>query len=214
MSSIKSSTQREEHDTDDDMNNFMKKVATAAEQTIPDNNAHNRKQDCGPEILRLINICEEVVVRGNDDNTKEATNKINKQTARPIRTKKFVKGFKENEWDFIKSTRKGYTPKYTKTRNLDGNLVSDRGRAETLAKYFEQRQWHKTRQTPPEHNIPSNNLLETNLNMRTDDFDAQELNFAINLFKNNKSPGQNRVTAELIKALDEDNKPHLRIETS
>ena len=28
-------------------------------------------------------------------------------------------------------------------------------------------------------------------------------------FKNNKSPGQNRVTAELIKALDEDNKSHL-----
>ena len=54
-----------------------------------------------------------------------------------------------------------YTPKYTKMRNLDGNLVNDRERAETLATYFEQRQWHKTRQTPPEHNIPSNNMLET-----------------------------------------------------
>ena len=68
-------------------------------------------------------------------------------------------------------------------RNLDGNLVNDRERAETLAKYFEQRQWHKTRRTPPEHNIPSNNLFETNLDIRTDDFDAQELNFAINLSK-------------------------------
>ena len=58
-------------------------------------------------------------------------------------------------------------------RNLDGNIVNDRERAETLANYFEQRQWHKTRQVPPEHNIPSNNLLETNHNTRTDDFDIQ-----------------------------------------
>ena len=76
-----------------------------------------------------------------------------------------------------KEHQKGYTPKYTKMRNLDGNLVNDRERAETLATYFEQRQWHKTRQTPPEHNIPSNNLFETNLNIRTDDFDIQELFF-------------------------------------
>ena len=59
-------------------------------------------------------------------------------------------------------------------RNLDGKLVIDRERAETLATYFEQRQWHKTRLTPPEHNIPSNNLFETNLNIRTDDLDIQE----------------------------------------
>ena len=139
----------------------------------------NRKQDCEPEILRLIKIRKEVVIEGNNDNIKEITTII-KQTARRIRTKKFVKGFKQSKWDLIKNTQKGYTPKYTKMRNLDGNLVNDRERAETLANYFEQRQWHKTRQTPPEHNIPSNNLLEINLNIRTDDFDIQELNFAIN----------------------------------
>ena len=78
-------------------------------------------------------------MRGNDENTKEITTII-KKTARRIRTKRFVKGFKENRWDLIKNIKKGYTPKYTKMRNLDGNLVNDRERAETLAKYFEQRQ--------------------------------------------------------------------------
>ena len=91
-------------------------------------------------------------MRGNDDNVKEIT-QIIKNTARRIRTKKCVKGFKENKWDPIKNTKKGYTLKYTKMRNLDGNLVNDR-EAETLATYFEQRQWHKTRLTPPGHNIP------------------------------------------------------------
>ena len=94
-------------------------------------------------------------------------------------------------------------------RNLDGNLVNDRERAETLATYLKQRQWHKTRQMPPEHNILSNNLFETNLNIRTEDFDTQDLNSQIKPFKNNKSPGQNRATAELIKAFGEDNKSHL-----
>ena len=187
-----------------DINSFMKEIATAAEQTIPDSNVHNRKQDCDPEILRCIKIRKDVAKRRNDDNIKE----IIEKTARRIRTKKFVKGFKE-KWDLIKNIKKGYTLKYTKMRNLDRRLVNNRERAEILANYFEQRQWHKTRQTPPEHNIPSNNLPETNLNIRTDDFDIQELNLAINFLKNNKSPGQNRITAELIKALDEDNKSHL-----
>ena len=118
------------------------------------------------------------------------------------------KGFKENKWDLIKNTKKGYTPKYTKMRNLDGILVNDRERAETLANYSEQRKWHKTRQTPSEHEIPSNNLFETNLNIRTDDFDAQEVTFATYSLKNNKSPRQSRVTAELIKALDEGDKSY------
>ena len=58
----------------------MKKIATAAEQTIPDNKAQSRQQDCDPEILRLINIRKEVVMRGNYDNIKDIT--TNHQTNR------------------------------------------------------------------------------------------------------------------------------------
>ena len=93
-------------------------------------------------------------------------------------------------------------------RNLGGNIVNDRERAETLANYFEQRQWHKTRQTPPEDNTPSNQQMETNRNSRTDDFDIQEMEQAINSFKKNKPPGQSRITAELIKTFDETSKSH------
>ena len=64
-------------------------------------------------------------MRGSDDNIKETT-KIIKKTARRIRTKKSVKGFNENKRDPINNTKKEHTPKYTKMRNLDGNLVNDR----------------------------------------------------------------------------------------
>ena len=94
-------------------------------------------------------------------------------------------------------------------QHLDGNLVYDREGAETLAKCFEQRQWHKTRQTPPKDNIPSSQLLELNQNIRTDDFDIQEMEQAMNSLNNNKAPGQNRITAELIQAPDETSKYQL-----
>ena len=117
-------TQLEEHDTDYNMNNFMKKKQQQPNKQylITKHIIENRTD---PEILRLINIRKEVVMRRNDDNTKEITKTI-KKTARQIRTNKFVKGSKENKWDLIKNTKKGYTPKYTKMRNLDGNLVNDR----------------------------------------------------------------------------------------
>ena len=164
---------------------------------MPEKQGNKKKQDCDPETHRLIKIRKDITMRGNDDNIKEITQFINK-TARRIRTKKFVKGLNKqtNKWYFVKCTKKGYPPKYTKMRNLDGNIVNDRERAETLANYFEQRQWHNTRQVPPEHNTPSNHLLETNQNTRTDDFDIQELEHAINPLKKNKSPGQQRITAE------------------
>ena len=60
-------------------------------------------------------------------------------------------------------------------QQFDGNLTNDRGRAETLTNYFEQRQWHKTRQTPPEDNVPSSQLFELSQNIRIDDFGLQEI---------------------------------------
>ena len=63
-------SQQEEHDSDDDMDKFMKNIATAAEQTIPDNKVPDRKQDCDPEILSRIRIRKEAVMRGSDDNIK------------------------------------------------------------------------------------------------------------------------------------------------
>ena len=86
-------SQQGEHDSDDDMNNFMKRIAIAAEHTMPDNKGYNTKQDCDPEILRFIKNWKDVM-RGNDDNIKQNT-KIIKKTARRIRTKKFVKGLKK-----------------------------------------------------------------------------------------------------------------------
>ena len=45
-------------------------------------------------------------MRGNDDNIKEIT-KIIKKTARRIRTKKFVKGFKETNGISYRTPKKG-----------------------------------------------------------------------------------------------------------
>ena len=79
----------------------MKSIAIAAERTMPDNRGTKRKQDCDPEIQRLIKIRKGITMRRNDDNIKEITTLI-KKTVRRIRAKQFVKGFEENKWDFVR----------------------------------------------------------------------------------------------------------------
>ena len=63
------------HDSEDAVNNFMKSRAIAAEHTMPDNQGYNRKQECDPEIFRPINVRKDIIMRGDDDNIKEITNK-------------------------------------------------------------------------------------------------------------------------------------------
>ena len=46
----------------------MKCIAIAAEHTMPDNRGTKRKQDCDPEIQRLIKIRKDITMRGNGDN--------------------------------------------------------------------------------------------------------------------------------------------------
>ena len=152
MSSISLSNHNKENTTQNIMNSFMKRIAIATEHTMPDNKGYNRKQSCDPETLRFIKIRKDVVMRGNDGNVKEIP-QITKKTARRIRTKKIAKGFKENTWDLIKNSKKD-THLNTQRCETSMEILLMTERAGTLANYLEQRQWHKTRQIPPEDNTP------------------------------------------------------------
>ena len=78
------------------MKAFMTSIAIAAEQVLPDTLERRRKQDCDPELQRLINIRKEIVKRGDDDEHVKDITKIIKKTARRIRAKRFINGFKED----------------------------------------------------------------------------------------------------------------------
>ena len=79
-------------------------------------------------------------------------------------------------------------------------------RPDTFADYFEKVQWARNndidqqRQEAPDVEP----IYDTEAEVKQDSFTKEELNEAISILKNNKTPGPNGVTSELIKLLDEE----------
>ena len=79
-------------------------------------------------------------------------------------------------------------------------------RPDTFADYFEKVQWARNdfidqqRQEAPDLEP----IYDTEAEVKQDSFTKEELNEAISRLKNNKTPGPNGVTLELIKSLNEE----------
>ena len=79
-------------------------------------------------------------------------------------------------------------------------------RPDTFADYFGKVQWARNndidqqRQEAPDLEP----IYDTGAEVKQDSFTKEELNEAISRLKNNKTPGPNGVTSELIKLLDEE----------
>ena len=89
-------------------------------------------------------------------------------------------------------------------KNERGELVNYRVRPDTFADYFEKVQWARNgqidqhRQEAPD----SEPIYDTEAEVKQDPFTKEEFNGAISRLKNNKTPGPNGVTSELIQLLD------------
>ena len=115
---------------------------------------------------------------------------------------------KKNLWRAVKDMKRKYTPSYIKMKNKDGIHVPLNKRAEAIADYLEKEHW-----TNDENGDMPNNQHIGNSNIHCDDqpFAIEELNEAIKLSKNNKQPGPDNITMELLKWLDHENRNLLLI---
>ena len=120
--------------------------------------------------------------------------------------------FKEMEWDPIKYFKKGYTAKFTNLKNERGELVNDRRRPDTFADYFEKIQWARNEQIDQQRQETPDTepIYDTEAEVKQEPFTKEELNDAISRLKNNKTPGPNRATSELIKLLSGEAREKLR----
>ena len=106
--------------------------------------------------------------------------------------------------------KKGYTPDHTNLINEHGNVVNDRMRPDTFADYFKQIQWAPNEDLDLELEVdrqlfePEEPIHDTQAEVRQDSFTREELDVAIGKLKNNRGPGPNRVTPELIKLLGDE----------
>ena len=106
-------------------------------------------------------------------------------------------------------------PKFTNLRDDRGKLVNDRMRPNTFADFFERTQWAKNLDLEEEleqqiaQGINQAPIYETEAEVKQESFTREELDRAISRLKNNKTPGPNRVTSELIKLLEEEGRHKL-----
>ena len=113
------------------------------------------------------------------------------------------------KWEGLKAARKTFQPKRVKFRNAEGNLIKESDFASEAARYLSEVQW-----APPNHaelnaDHESQKLYNGGNTMIDSNFSLQELNKVIGAQKNNKAPGPDNCTAELIKWLDQDNRGKL-----
>ena len=96
--------------------------------------------------------------------------------------------------------------KFTILKNERGKLGNDRMRPGTFADCFEKVKWARNNEIDQQRQEAPviEPIYDTGAEVKQDSFTKEELNEAISRLKNNKTPGPNGVTSELIKLLDEE----------
>eukprot|EP00972_Heterocapsa_arctica_P023838 3512678-Heterocapsa_arctica.AAC.1 len=117
-----------------------------------------------------------------------------------------IANFLEDKWGPIELYKKGYIPKHAKLKNLAGQIVNVRQRADTFANYYEQRTMDKCPNITSHRRNKHNTLFPTIADISAEPFSIEELEDVIRNFKNNNAPGPSGVPIEAVKLLDIDSK--------
>jgi hypothetical protein len=107
------------------------------------------------------------------------------------------------KWQGVKDLKREPQPQFIRLRDLNGELVAPKDRAETIATYLEQKHWNN----PSEHTMPRSDALQR----LQDQFDVGqftllEFDQALKTTKNNKQAGPDGIAMELFKWMDAENR--------
>ena len=196
-------------ETSKDVGNFADAIKKAAIETPNIKPSRGKRQDCDPEMATLIEQRLQALSQHKEDETKLITKAINKLAAQK-RTKAQLDEFYAGNWTSVKRARMGFVPGHTKLRNQRGEIVNDRLRADTFAKYYEEVHWAPDNtQNDTDLETKQEPIHSTCNDIDTDEITIGVLDMAIKQLKRNKAPGPDGTTAELYKWLDPDNRATL-----
>ena len=112
------------------------------------------------------------------------------------------------KWQGIKDEKRQLQPSYTKLKDVKGQRVKYGQEAQAKAEYLGEVQWKQKEKADPKRN--PRKIISKDLQIRTEEITIKELRKTIRKLKNNKTPGTDRVTVDMIKALDKQNLEILR----
>ena len=97
-------------------------------------------------------------------------------------------------------------PHFIHMKDMHGKFVAPKDRAETIAKYLEEKHWHNTNTLTVERQEKLQ-ALEGAFNV--DCFSHEEFEAALKSMKNNKQPGPDSLTMELFKWMNKQNRARI-----
>ena len=197
------------NETSKDVGNFTDAIKTAAIETLSIKPSKGKRQDCDPEMATLSEQRLQAVPQHKEDETKLITKAIKKSAAQK-RTKPQLDELYAGNWTSVKRARMGFVPGHAKLRNQSGEIVNDRLRANTFAKYYEETHWASdSTQNDPDLETKQEPRHSTCSDINTYGITIEELDMAIKQFKRNKAPGPDGTIAELYNWLDPDKRATL-----
>ena len=102
------------------------------------------------------------------------------------------------EWSQIRKCRKGFAPKPSKLKNMQGEVVESTQRADTMAEYFERVQWA----VRPMTDIPTARAcLGEVLNVNLGPVTSEEISTAAGHLRKNRATGDDEIPGEFWRAI-------------
>ena len=104
------------------------------------------------------------------------------------------------EWSQIRKCRKGFAPKPSKLKNLEGEVVDSSKRADTMAEYFERVQWAVRPMTEVQ---PDRRCMGGLLDVNLVPISHEEVCIAVKRLRKNRAAGVDEVPGEFWRAITE-----------
>ena len=147
----------------------------------------------------------------NENNQRNEAQTLERQIRRQVRIdrRKHIKYQLEEidaqgyKWNGLKRLRRKFVPRHSKFKDKDGNYITEENFVNAAAEYLSSVQWKKPEGHEPEQPSP---LSRVGAQVTATEWEPHELDTAI---KNNKTPGPDEITPELLKWLSSVNRGRL-----
>ena len=182
-------------------------VLEAAEQTLTKLSMQQRQEYISRETWQKIEARLAAHESGNLQEVNILSQQI-KMLARRDKRRATLSSIRElpgqrEKWVGLTRMKKDYQPQFIHMKNLRGDYVAPKDRAEAIATYLETKHWTNESNFPVENMDQIQDVAHL---FNTDSFTFGEFKEALSSTKTNKQPGPDLICMELFKWMNDENK--------
>lgn len=186
---------------------FNSNILTSARESFSPLPRQQRKSYLSDETWRLIELKRRYRIIG-DKQAEIETRKLVRHSARKDKVTHLVNSFEnaqhvEDRWKSIRSARKKFVPRFVRFKNRHGEYIDFSEKASATADYLANVQWSRPEPCPSK--INPRPIIFDDLNLDDSDFSLGEPKSVLAKSKQNKAPGPDDITADMLKLFNDEN---------